>query len=637
MGDVFRTAGPRPALQVGESDGVVDELPLIEPRDVHQRQPGTPPAPAVREVTGRLNGDSASATVQTHEDSPETLMPSSECPQHPDETLGIVGLQNGHPHPPATDDQQGQDVHRPMPGLREIPPLDRTGALPADRASLQHSPSGHINQAHDPHASLGQSPGVGIAPQNLRDPILEPPIQPGRTPIADPERPEIDAVEEPPDGAGRDAWDTSERQPAANRPGGVRTMSFIVVVMRRLVLTLMLVAALASGGVLGMSKMGVDVLPPQQMQTVHTYADVIGTRATQVKDYVVGKFESYFQKHEEEHHSEHHTIVVTTPRVQDVTITESFVCQIRSQRHIEIRALEGGYLESIAIREGQAVKGGYVMFRILPILFQAKLEAEKAERDLQQMEYEYTDSLRKDNVVSQRQVNLLRAKLMRAEAKVKQSAAELGFTEVKAPFDGIVDRLLQREGSLIKEGDLLTTLSDNSTMWVYFNVPEKYYLEYMAHRKQHEEEDKIELMLANGDTFPQTGKIGAIEADFNNENGNIKFRADYPNPDRLLRHGQTGTIKIRRPFKNALVIPQRATFELLDKRYVKVIGEDGKVEQKLITIKNELEDIFVVNSGLKETDKIILEGAREVEVGEKVEYEFRKPEEALTNQKFHAE
>jgi membrane fusion protein, multidrug efflux system len=227
--------------------------------------------------------------------------------------------------------------------------------------------------------------------------------------------------------------------------------------------------------------------------------------------------------------------------------------------------------------------------------------------------------------------------MLRAKAKADQAQAEVNFTEVKAPFDGIVDRLLQREGSLIKEGDILTTLSDNSVMWVYFNVPEKYYLEYMAHRKQHEQEDRIELMLANSDMFPQTGKIGAIEADFNNENGNIKFRADYPNPDRLLRHGQTGTIKIRRPLRDALLIPQRATFELLDKRYVKVVGEDGKAHQTLITVKHELEDIFVVNSGLNVGDKIVLEGVREVEEGAKVEYEFRKPEDALKNQKFHAE
>ena len=144
-------------------------------------------------------------------------------------------------------------------------------------------------------------------------------------------------------------------------------------------------------------------------------------------------------------------------------------------------------------------------------------------------------------------------------------------------------------------------------------------------------------MLANGETFPEAGKIGAIEADFNNENGNIKFRADFPNPNGLLRHGQTGTIKIRRPLKDVLVIPQRATFEILDKLYVWVVGEDSVVHQTLITIKYELDDIYVVDSGLKVTDKFVLEGVREVEEGRKVEYSFIAPEEALKHQKYHAE
>ena len=136
-------------------------------------------------------------------------------------------------------------------------------------------------------------------------------------------------------------------------------------------------------------------------------------------------------------------------------------------------------------------------------------------------------------------------------------------------------------------------------------------------------------MLANGSKFQQTGKIGAIEANFNNETGNIPFRADFPNPDRLLRHGQTGTVLIHRTLKNAIVIPQRATFEILDKRYVYVVDEDDVVHQREITIQNELEDIFVIKSGLDVNDKIVLEGVRQVRDGEKVEYEFRKPEEVL--------
>ena len=134
---------------------------------------------------------------------------------------------------------------------------------------------------------------------------------------------------------------------------------------------------------------------------------------------------------------------------------------------------------------------------------------------------------------------------MKANAKAKLAQAELNFATVKAPFDGIIDRLHDQHGSLVKEGEILTTLSDNSLMWVYFNVPEARYLEYMADVSQDKEDQQIELVLANGNKFQQLGKIGAIEADFNNETGNIPFRADFPNPDRLLRHGQTGNVLIQ--------------------------------------------------------------------------------------------
>ena len=268
-----------------------------------------------------------------------------------------------------------------------------------------------------------------------------------------------------------------------------------------------------------------------------------------MKGYIVGKYESYFHKHEEEAHQEQHKIVVTSPEAKDVTITQQYVCQIHSQRHINVRALENGYLEEIPVKEGQAVKKGDVMFKIVPILYKARLDAEMAEAKLAQLEFNNTKKLFEQKVVSQNEVALLEAKLAKAQAKAELAKAELNFTNVKAPFDGIVDRLHEQLGSLIKEGDILTTLSDNSVMWVYFNVPEARYLEYMAGLDQDKEDPQIELMLANGSKFPQIGKIGAIEAKFNNETGNIPFRADFPNPDRLLRHGQTGTVLIRRVLK----------------------------------------------------------------------------------------
>lgn len=343
------------------------------------------------------------------------------------------------------------------------------------------------------------------------------------------------------------------------------------------------------------------------------------------------------EHHKEHAHHGHHKIVVTSPAVKDVTVTEQYVCQIHSRRHIKIRALESGYLEAIPVREGQAVKKGDLLFKVVPVLFQAKLDAERAEVQLAQIKFDNTKRLQSTNVVSQQEVLLAQAELAKTQAKLKLAEAELNFCEVKAPFDGIIDRLEEQQGSLVKEEAVLTTLSDNGVMWVYFNVPEARYLDYMTGPTRDRENQQIELVLANGGKFPHAGKIGAIEAKFNNETGNIPFRADFPNPDRLLRHGQTGNVLIHRTRPGALVIPQRATFEILNKRFVYVVDDHHVARQREITIGHEQEDVYVVKTGLDAKDRIILEGVRPGLDGQTVECEFRKPDEVLSHQKQHAE
>lgn len=340
----------------------------------------------------------------------------------------------------------------------------------------------------------------------------------------------------------------------------------------------------------------------------------------------------------EEPHHESHKVTVTSPVVKDVVITIPNVCQIHSRQHIDVCALEDGYLQEVRVKEGQSVKKDDVLFKILPVLYQARLDAEKAKVRAAEVELENSKILLGKKFVSDVDVKLHEAKLKEAEAERTQAQAALNFTDIKAPFDGIADRQMQQLGSLVKEGDVLTNLSDNAVMWVYFNLPERRYLEYMALSQQERDSQQLELMLAHGRKFEQPGKIGAIEGTFNNTTGNIAFRADFPNPDALLRHGQTGTILMSQPLHNALIIPQRAVYEILDKEYVYVLAEGDVVKQRAVELqKNNLEDIFVVESGLEVGDKIVLEGKRQVRDGDKVEYEFIAPEEALKELKFHAE
>jgi len=345
-------------------------------------------------------------------------------------------------------------------------------------------------------------------------------------------------------------------------------------------------------------------------------------------------FASCGPKHEEK--EEAVKFLVTSPLKKDTLVTREYVCQIHAISHIEIRALEKGYLQHIFVDEGQSLKKGQRMFQIMPMLYEAEQQKAAAEVNFADIEYQNTKKLADSNVVAPNELALALAKLNQAKAELALANVHLGFTEIKAPFDGIMDKFQVRLGSLLDEGDLLTTLSDNSKMWVYFNVPEAEYLEYETVIKK-DSLVHVDLLMANGKVFKYHGVIETIEADFNNETGNIAFRATFPNPKSLLRHGETGSVLMTVPLNNTLLIPQKSTFEILDKRYVYVIDKDNIVRSRHITIAAELPHIYAVNSGLKETDKILLEGMRLVHEGEKINAEFVKPDSVLTQLNLYAE
>lgn len=353
--------------------------------------------------------------------------------------------------------------------------------------------------------------------------------------------------------------------------------------------------------------------------------------------------------HAEDRHEEpHHPIVLMRPARQDVPTSDAYVAQVHSRRHIEVRALDGGYLQEIPVQEGQAVREGQLLFKLLPVIYRARLDAHRAELHLADINLQNTRRLFERNVVSDQELALATAERERAHAEVEVARAELGFTNIVAPFDGIIDRQLVQQGSLVEEGDMLTTISDNGVMWVYFNVPEADYLRFKslpeatdpeAPQRLHLAGATIQLRLANGQIFDQdAGDTVTIESEFDNETGNIQFRADFPNPNRLLRHGQTGTLLINETLNDVLVIPQRATFEILDRQYVFVVDEDMVAHQREITVSHELDDIYVIESGLEPDERFVFEGVRQIHDGEHVEnHRDVDAEEVLRDLKHHAE
>jgi len=348
------------------------------------------------------------------------------------------------------------------------------------------------------------------------------------------------------------------------------------------------------------------------------------------------------------HEEEPQTVVLTTPSVMSVPTTQAYVCRMQSRRHIEIRALNEGYLEEIPVQEGQALRAGERLYELYPVLYRTRLEAEKAELRLAEINLKNTEQLAGRGFVSPPELARATAERDRAKANVDRATAEVGFTSIVAPFDGIVGRQLMQHGSLIEAGDTLTTMSDNAVMWAYFNVPEADYLRFKSLRGATDTASPrslelrgatIQLRMANGQIFDRNAATSlTIESEFNKETGNIEFRADFPNPAGLLRHGQTGTLLINQKLSGALVIPQRATFEILDRRYVFVVDKDAVAHQREITVARELEDIYVIKDGLSAGDRFVLDGVRQVHDGERLERtETRPPEEAVKNLKHHAE
>jgi len=341
-------------------------------------------------------------------------------------------------------------------------------------------------------------------------------------------------------------------------------------------------------------------------------------------------------KTEEKEKDEPTKFIVTSPVKMDTTVTNKYVCQIRSIRNIELRAQEKGYLQGIFVDEGQYVKQGQLLFKIMPKIYEAEMQKADAEAKAAEIEVQNTQALADKNVVSKNELALANARFEKAKAVLALAKVHLAFTEIRAPFDGFVDRLHLKLGSLVEEGDLLTSLSDNSHMWVYFNVSEPEYLNY-EENKNKGKQLKVNLLMANNQVFNHTGVVETIESEFNNETGNIAFRANFPNQEGLLRHGETGNILMEQPLKNAVIIPQKATLEVMDKKYVYTVDKNNVVKLTPITIGAEMPDLYVIKEGVTENDKILLEGLRKVQNNDKIAFDYEEPRKVIDRLKLPTE
>jgi membrane fusion protein (multidrug efflux system) len=159
-------------------------------------------------------------------------------------------------------------------------------------------------------------------------------------------------------------------------------------------------------------------------------------------------------------------------------------------------------------------------------------------------------------------------------------------------------------------------------------VAENEYLDYKSRANQN---SSVSLLLANNQPHKYKGVIETIESEFDNTTGNIAFRAKFPNPDILLKHGETGKVQIKIPLSHALIIPQKSTYEIQDKIYVYVVDKNNVLKSKQISVGTSLPDLYVVNEGLSENDRILLEGVQNAKDDDKIQYKYIEPKDVISS------
>jgi membrane fusion protein (multidrug efflux system) len=320
-------------------------------------------------------------------------------------------------------------------------------------------------------------------------------------------------------------------------------------------------------------------------------------------------------------------------RSKDTTLNRSYVASINAYQNVELRAKVSGFLEGILVDEGQYVKKGQLMFRLNDAEFKVQVSEAKAmltsamaEVKSAEVELRRVQSLVDKKIVTETDLDLANAKLVAAKAKVDEALAKeekakinLAYTAVRAPFDGIIDRIPHKLGSLVTEGTLLTRVSDNHAMHVYFKVSEQEYLTYVKNKQAgHHRQQPAILMLADGTVYKYPGKIETMEGEFDKETGSIAFRAVFPNPSGMLKHGASGNILLTSVISKALLVPQRSVLEIQDRNYVFVLRDDYKVQMKSFVPESRVDDYVLVKSGLNEGDRIIYEGVQNIKEGSSI-------------------
>ena len=320
------------------------------------------------------------------------------------------------------------------------------------------------------------------------------------------------------------------------------------------------------------------------------------------------------------------SLEVSTLEKQDITLYNSYSTNIQGVQNVEIWPKVSGFVQQIYVEEGQQVKKGQSLFKLETQTLSQDAKAAKAAVNVAQVEVDKLVPLVEKNIISEVQLETAKAQLEQAKSNYSSIAANIGYSNIVSPVNGYIGEIPFKVGALVSGtmAQPLTVVSDISSVRAYFSMTEKELLQMKSEMADKgttassENAPEVELVMINGETYPQKGKIAMVNNIINPTTGSVTLRADFDNPNRLLSSGSTGTIKVPSSHEDVFVIPQFATVDLQGTKMVFVLNDDNTVKTVPLNIVAQTNTEFVVEDGLEAGSTIVTEGVSKLKDGQTI-------------------
>ena len=307
-------------------------------------------------------------------------------------------------------------------------------------------------------------------------------------------------------------------------------------------------------------------------------------------------------------------------------LTTAYPATIKGKQDVEIRPQVSGFITKLCVDEGATVRKGQVLFIVDPTQYEAAVATAEAAVSTQQMTYDNKKELNKKQIISDYDLAMAKNSLAQTKAQLATAQQNLSFTQVKSPSDGVINNIPYRVGALVSPSIAtpMTTVSEIDEVYVYFSMTEKELLAMTKSGSTIKEEiskiPTIKLQLIDGSTYAMEGKVDAITGVIDQSTGSVSIRAIFPNKEHVLRSGGTANVLIPYNMENVISIPQSATVEIQDKKFVYVLQPDNTLKYTEIGIFNlDNGKEYLVTSGLNAGDKIVIEGVQNLKDGQKIQ------------------